>query len=197
MIKESKGKFRLYTKNGARPLGPWTTKEKAEAQERAIQANKHGSRSMQRWGRRHAKKEQRKVGQAQDDAAVVATIQREAKEHGATLAHDGKGGLDPKLVLERMRAADWRCENPYCPTPKEALDCDHSSGHRREIFESLKQWTNPKLRAAATEADGPKDDHFVSILCQKCHDAVHERERAIENGKQPPPMRGTGKQSSE
>jgi hypothetical protein len=122
---------------------------------------------------------------------VVATIQREAKAAGATLAHDGKGGLDPALVLERMRAAKWRCSNPYCPTPKEALDCDHSSGHPREIFDSLKQWQNPKLRAAATKADGPKDDKYVSILCAACHDVCHQRERALEHGKTPPPMRGT------
>lgn len=41
MIKKEKGKFRLYTKDGTKPLGPRTTKAKAEAQERAIQAAKH------------------------------------------------------------------------------------------------------------------------------------------------------------
>ena len=40
MIKKtSDGKFRLYTSNGSRPLGPPTTKAKAERQERAIKAN--------------------------------------------------------------------------------------------------------------------------------------------------------------
>lgn len=39
MIKKLKdGKYRLYTKDGSRALGPPTTKAKAEAQERAIKA---------------------------------------------------------------------------------------------------------------------------------------------------------------
>ena len=148
-------------------------------------------RKFEGWALRKVKAGRRKTGKAMSDADVVATIQREAKAAGATLAHDGKGGLDSNLVLARMRAAKYRCSNPYCHTPKEEIDCDHSSGHPKEIFESLKSWQNPKLRAAATKADGPKDDRFVSILCAKCHDAVHQRERAIENGKAPPPMRGT------
>jgi hypothetical protein len=151
------------------------------------------ARKLEGWARRKIKAGRRAAGKAMSDADVVATIQREAKAAGATLAHEGKGGLDSNLVLQRMRAAKYRCSNPYCPTPKEDLDCDHSSGHPKEIFESLKSWQNPKLRAAATKADGPKDDRFVSILCAKCHDSVHEREQAIENGKTPPPMRGTGK----
>ena len=32
------GRFRLYTADGSRPLGPPTTREKALAQERAIKA---------------------------------------------------------------------------------------------------------------------------------------------------------------
>ena len=145
--------------------------------------------NLHRWARRYA-------GRGSDDD-TVAKIQREAKAAGATLANAGHGGLDPKLALRAFRKAGWRCGNPYCPTPKEDLDLDHSSGHPKEIFESLKQWKNPKLRAAATRADGPKDDNYVSVLCAKCHDAVHERERALENGNTPPPMRGTGQAPGE
>ena len=148
-------------------------------------------RVLERWARRHASKVTRSAGKAAGKQDVVATIQREAKTAGATLENDGKGGLDPRLALERFRAAGWRCGNKFCPTPKENLSLDHSSGHPREIFDSLKEWQNPKLRAAATTADGPKDDRFVTCLCTLCHDCVHERERALEHGKQPPPMRGT------
>ena len=43
MIKKLKsGKYRLYTKDGSRPLGPPTTREKALAQERAIKARQAG-----------------------------------------------------------------------------------------------------------------------------------------------------------
>ena len=151
-------------------------------------------RVLERWARRHARAAGKAVGQAASDQQVVATIQREAKEHGATLAHDGKGGLDPRIALATFRKAGFACENPYCPTPKEALDLDHEAGHRREIFDSLKQWNNPELRAA-TKTDDPKDPRFIHVLCEKCHTAAHERERALEHGKTPPPMRGTGKKS--
>lgn len=41
VIKKLKsGKYRLYTADGSRPLGPPTTEEKAATQERAIQAAK-------------------------------------------------------------------------------------------------------------------------------------------------------------
>ena len=40
MIKRVAGnRFRLFTANGSRPLGPPTTREKALAQERAIKAS--------------------------------------------------------------------------------------------------------------------------------------------------------------
>ena len=41
MIKHKNGKFRLYTSDGSRPLGPWTTHASAVKQEMAIQAAKH------------------------------------------------------------------------------------------------------------------------------------------------------------
>ena len=41
MIKKVGKKYRLYTKDGSRALGPATTKAKALKQERAIQAAKH------------------------------------------------------------------------------------------------------------------------------------------------------------
>jgi hypothetical protein len=148
-------------------------------------------RKLERWASRHQKRAARDVSKSGTDQQVVETIRKEAKENDATLAHDGEGGLDPRLALERFRSADWECQNPYCPTPKEELDLDHASGHPKEIFDSLEQWKNPKLRAAATDAEGPKDDRFIHVLCAKCHDCVHQRERALENGNEPPPMRGT------
>jgi len=123
-------------------------------------------------------------------AAVVRHIQKEAAEHGATLAHDGKGGIDPRLALKVFRRARWRCENDECPTPRRNLDLDHQSGHPREIREDPKAKKNPRDRAAAAAGDDPKDDRFLHVLCEKCHDRVHDRERAIERGKKPKPMRG-------
>lgn len=39
-IKREGSKYQLYTKDGSRALGPKTTREKAERQERAIEASK-------------------------------------------------------------------------------------------------------------------------------------------------------------
>jgi hypothetical protein len=134
--------------------------------------------------------DRRARGTSRDKAAVLEQIRAEAKEHGVTLAHEGEGGVPPERALALFRAAKWRCSNPHCPTPKEDLELDHQSGHPKEIFEDPDAWKNPKIRAAATKADGPKDDRFLTIFCEKCHDAVHDRERAIDAGKEPPPMPG-------
>lgn len=130
-----------------------------------------------------------KGARAAREAMVVRQIQREARRHGATLAHGGKGGIDPRLALRLFRRAHWRCENPNCPAPKKDLDLDHQSGHPKEIREDPKARRDPKARAAARDPD-PKDDRFLHVICAACHDAVHNRERAIEGGKKPRPMPG-------
>ena len=48
MIKKVGKKYRLYTKDGSRALGPATTKAKALKQERAIQAAKHARGGIER-----------------------------------------------------------------------------------------------------------------------------------------------------
>lgn len=47
-IKREGSAYRLYTKDGSRPLGPKTSKAKAERQERAIEASKHRKEA---WGK--------------------------------------------------------------------------------------------------------------------------------------------------
>jgi hypothetical protein len=141
------------------------------------------------WARRRRRAALAKTARPAKDAAVVRTIQREAKEHGATLAHDGKGGIDPRIALKVFRRADWRCENPKCPDPKKDLDLDHQSGHPKEIKEDPEARADAKNAAASRDPD-PKDDRFLHVLCAACHDRAHDRERAIDQGKKPKPMRG-------
>lgn len=124
------------------------------------------------------------------DAMIVRRIQREARAAGATLAHGGKGGLDPRLALRVFRRDKWRCQNEDCPAPKKDLDLDHQSGHPEEILEDPDARKNRGDRAAARAGDDPKDDRFLHVLCARCHDAVHDRERALEKGKKPRPMPG-------
>lgn len=140
------------------------------------------------WARR-GKGAGPRAAQARDDARIVKRIQREAKRHGATLAHDGKGGIPPRKALRAFRRARWRCENPKCPTPKKNLDLDHQSGHPLELKEDPEARRDPKARAAARNPD-PKDDDTIHVLCEKCHDRAHDRERDLEDGEEPEPMRG-------
>jgi hypothetical protein len=140
------------------------------------------------WAARKGKEAVSDRAAAARKGEIVKTIQREAKKNGATLKNDGKGGLDPQIALDAFRAAEWRCENEKCPTPKEDLDLDHYTGHPKEIFEDPD--SDVRLRRDAAEMEGEKDDDYIHVLCAKCHDVVEQRERAIENGNKPPPMRG-------
>ena len=75
-------------------------------------------RKYEGWAARKVKASRRKAGQAMSDAEVVATIQKEAKAAGATLANNGKGGLDPRLALKVFRRDHFACQVPNCKTPK-------------------------------------------------------------------------------
>jgi hypothetical protein len=143
-------------------------------------------RKLAGWAARKVKNARRETGKSMSDAEVVATIQREAKASGATLKNDGKGGLDPRLALSTFRKANWACENPDCPEPKNQLDLDHFSNHPKEIFADPK--ASKKLIKGAEF--GKKDNKFLHCLCAACHNRVHDRERAIDDGKKPLPMRG-------
>ena len=150
------------------------------------------ARKLEGWARRKITAGRRAAGKAMSDADVVATIQREAKEHGTTLEKDGKGGVDPRIALTVFRRDHWRCSNEHCPTPQKDLTLDHISGHPKEIAKDpeAKNRKDLKQGIALGHVNDPKALHAI---CAACHDEVHQRERAIENGKTPPPMRGTGK----
>jgi len=116
-------------------------------------------------------------------------IRREAKAAGATLESNGEGGLNPSLVLGIFRKGGWKCSNENCPSPKKDLTVDHISGHPKEIRR------DPNARKRADLKRGIKLGHVnvtaaLHVLCALCHDAVHDREREIESGEKPEPMRG-------
>lgn len=127
------------------------------------------------------------------DAAVVRQIQREAKEHGATLANGGKGGLDPRLARAVFRRDKFRCTNKHCPTPKKLITLDHISGHPKEIREDSEARNRKDLKRGVQMGHVDKLG-ALHTLCEACHtkgsNSVHARENAIEAGKKPPPMRG-------
>lgn len=147
-------------------------------------------RKWERWAGRHQKRAARDVGGSGDAKQVVETIRREAKENGATLQHEGQGGVDPRIALKVFRRDHWRCSNEYCPTPKTDLTLDHISGHPGEIAHDPEAKNRKDLREGIRlgHVDDPKALH---TLCAKCHDAVHEREREVGKGESPKPMRGS------
>lgn len=137
------------------------------------------------WARRKVKAERQQTAKTKTDADVVATIQREAKTAGATLKNDGKGGLDPNLALKVFRRDHFACGVPGCKTPKESADIDHIGGHAHELEQ------DPKAAAwLKKQAEKGKENTLegLHVLCARHHDMVHQRDRAIEDGKKPPPM---------
>jgi hypothetical protein len=120
---------------------------------------------------------------------ALKKIRREAKAAGATLKSDGEGGLAPSLALGVFRKYKWRCSNENCPTPKKDLDLDHISGHPQEIAADKGARNRKDLKLGIKLGHVNKID-ALHVLCAKCHDAVHNREREIDDGKKPDPMRG-------
>jgi hypothetical protein len=121
---------------------------------------------------------------------ALKKIRREAKAAGATLKSDGEGGLAPSIALGVFRKYKWRCDNEDCPTPKNLLDLDHKSGHAREIARDPKARKNADLKRGIKLGHVNKID-ALHVLCSACHDRVHSREREIDDGEKPEPMRGT------
>lgn len=141
------------------------------------------------WARRSERRATSGNARAARGAMLREALKREAKEAGATLKNGGKGGLNPALALLVFRRDEFTCRNEDCPDPKKDLDLDHISGHAREIEEDPKARKNPDLKKGVDlgHVDIPEALH---VICAACHDAVHEREREIEEGEDPDPMPG-------
>lgn len=125
----------------------------------------------------------------EEDEKIVAQIQAEAKKNGATLANEGRGGLDPRMALKVFRRDGWKCGVPKCTTAKENIDLDHIGGHPLELKDDPEayEWLK-KESEKGKQDDGGKGLH---VLCERHHDAVHSRERSIEQGNEPKPLPDT------
>ena len=144
-----------------------------------------------------AKSQQQKKQDQHDDKPrwnaqeklALKKMRREAKAAGATLENNGEGGLAPSLVLGIFRRDHFRCVNEDCPTPKKDLSLDHISGHPKEIA------ADPEARHRKDLKLGIKLGHVAKMealrtICARCHDRCHDREREIDAGEKPQPMRG-------
>jgi hypothetical protein len=97
------------------------------------------------------------------DAKALDRIQIEAKEHGATLHSQGKGGLPPSIVLGVFRRDGWHCHK--CGGTQ-----DLTIHHKADILAS------PYLRKLHQVA-GRTDPKNLATICHRCHDSIHEQAR--------------------
>ncbi|MGP8161242.1 MAG: hypothetical protein ACLQGJ_08510 [Candidatus Dormibacteria bacterium] len=134
------------------------------------------------------KPEPQKKLSAQERSALKK-MRREAKAAGATLKSDGEGGLRPSLALGAFRKGGWKCSNEDCPTPKKDLDLDHVSGHAKEIAADPRARKRKDLKRAIKLGHVSKID-ALHVLCKRCHDVCHQRERELDDGEKPRPMPG-------
>ena len=115
-------------------------------------------------------KEQEEPKLSPNEAKALAKIQAEAKEHGATLATDGKGGLPPSQVLGIMRRdGPFRCT--VCGGKK-----DLSIHHKGGISAS----------ARLVRLGHKNINSNLITICDDCHNRLHEkaREKGIDSSQQ-------------
>jgi hypothetical protein len=101
-------------------------------------------------------------------------LRAEAKEAGSELTSGGKGGLPPSLVLGAMRRDKFTCK--ACG---ELGSMEENGGlgvhHRSEHLESPKAKARSRLLGKEKRIDSLAN---IVSLCQRCHDHVHEEDRA-------------------
>lgn len=97
---------------------------------------------------------------------VVAKTLEEADAAGATLHHDGGGGLDAGLALGVYRRDEWRCR--LCGT-SEDLELDHIDGH-------------PGSTPDIPDLKGKNVPENLAVVCHKCQDVLHQVDRNEQRG---------------
>ncbi len=98
-----------------------------------------------------------------DERRALHKTRQEAAQHGATLQHDGKGGLSSSLALGVYRRDGWRCKR--CGG-KEQLGLHHKGDAKQAI-----KWL----------AKGKSNDlNNIVVVCGACHNAVHDESRELE-----------------
>lgn len=110
------------------------------------------------------------------EKAALKKIQTEAKAAGSELTSGGKGGLNPSLVLGRMRKDKFTCKVCGEKGTKEngGIGVHHKHFHLED--------PDQKRKAALIEKAGKRntEPQLVSI-CERGHNKVHEKDRE-ENG---------------
>ena len=127
-----------------------------------------GSKNRQEADRNLARQNDKAPTTPDQEKRALEILQKEAKEHGATLENGGKGGLPSSLVLGAFRKGGYKCE--ICGT-RQNLTIHHRGGI-------------PDTPKANKDGHANKVSN-LPVLCAKgpggepgCHDKVHEEARA-------------------
>jgi hypothetical protein len=99
-------------------------------------------------------------GLNEQEQKALSLLRSEAKKAGATLAHDGEGGLPPSLVLHVMRRDEFTCKR--CGT-QENLIVHHKGGIVRS--DRLSQMGHRNV---------PQN---IVTVCEPCEDKQHTQAR--------------------
>lgn len=98
-----------------------------------------------------------------EEKAALRAIRREAAAAGATLHSNGEGGLPSTLVLGVFRRDEWRCK--ACGKQSDLL-----VHHKGGIENPTSRWLLRKGKS--------NDANNIVTLCEKCHDGIHDEDRA-------------------
>ncbi len=102
---------------------------------------------------------------APQEADALRRLRREARGAGATLSKGGKGGLPPSVALGAFRRHAFKC--CFCGTTRK-VSLHHRGGTPHLV--------DGKLRALG-KANVVGN---LVVVCDRCHDTVHDADRAIE-----------------
>lgn len=109
----------------------------------------------------------RRDDRSPQERKALRTLRREAREHGATLATGGEGGLPSSLVLGVMRRDGYSCK--ACGG-QENLELHHKSEH---LHDPKAQQRSRFLRERG-KVDSPAN---IATICGSCHDRIHNKDR--------------------
>jgi 5-methylcytosine-specific restriction endonuclease McrA len=137
--------------------------------------------AAKRWAK--AQEEIRKSDRPQEDELrpeeqkALDTIQREAKERHSFLTSGGKGGLPPSLVLGVLRRDKYTCK-----TCGEKGDQDNGGIGIHHKYQHLADSKERKKGMLANKQGRRNDPSQMVTICKRCHDNVHEEDRAENPG---------------
>lgn len=125
------------------------------------------SESLAKWKRDNDRKNRGRPELSREERHALHKLRMEAKERGARLASQGRGGLSPSLALTVFRRDDYTCK--AC-----GRRGDESGGlqlhHKGHLQNPASVWLERKGKS--------NESNNIVTICTSCHDRVHDEDRA-------------------